>query len=113
MLEYAVGFFTAALAGLGVGGGGLLVIYLVLCAGVKQLAAQGINLIFFLFSSGAAMLIHFRKRRIPLKFTLLLSAAGIAGAVLGSMAAETVSDELVRTLFGVLLTVSGTIALFR
>ena len=113
MLEYATGFFTALLAGLGIGGGGLLVIYLVLWGGVKQLAAQGINLIFFLFSSSASMIIHLRKRNIPFKFTLILSASGIVGAVLGSVAGRAISDEIVRMLFGILLVISGVIALFR
>ncbi len=55
MIESVVGFITALLAGLGIGGGGLLVIYLVLWTNCEQLSAQGINLLFFLFSSASAM----------------------------------------------------------
>ena len=57
-------FVFAVLSGLGVGGGGLLVIYLALFTDVAQLSAQGINLLFFIFSCGASMLVHLSKRKI-------------------------------------------------
>ena len=41
-------FLIAVLSGLGVGSGGLLVIYLTLVEKVPQLTAQGTNLIFFI-----------------------------------------------------------------
>ncbi len=113
MIESIVGFFTALLAGLGIGGGGLLVIYLVLWANCEQLLAQGINLLFFLFSSAAAMAVHFRKRKIPFLFVALISGVGIAGAIFGSIVAKSVSPELVRMIFGALLIASGTISLFK
>ena len=53
-----VGFFVtlivALLAGLGVGSAGLFMTWLTLVEKVPQLTAQGINLIFFIFSSGSA-----------------------------------------------------------
>lgn len=113
MIESIVGFLTALLAGLGIGGGGLLVIYLVLWANCEQLLAQGINLLFFLFSSGAAMIIHFKKRKIPLVFVGLISAFGVIGAIIGSNVAKIMPAEAVRMVFGALLIVSGTITLFK
>ena len=50
LLDIIVSFAIALLSGLGVGSGGLLVIYLTLYAGTPQLQAQGVNLVFFLFS---------------------------------------------------------------
>ena len=43
-------FLLAALSGMGVGGGGLFVIYLSLFTNTPQLTAQGMNLLFFLLS---------------------------------------------------------------
>ena len=43
-------FLIAALSGLGVGGGGLFVVFLALFTEIPQITAQGINLLFFLFS---------------------------------------------------------------
>lgn len=113
MIEFIVGYITAALAGLGIGGGGLLVIYLALIEKLPQLEAQGINLLFFIFSSTAAMSVHLFKRKIPLKLTVLLAISGVIGACIGNFIIGKISEELLRMMFGVLLVISGVIALFR
>lgn len=43
-----VAFLTGITASMGLGGGFILVIYLTIFAQMPQLAAQGVNLIFFL-----------------------------------------------------------------
>lgn len=111
MLDYVIGFAVAILSGLGIGGGGLLVIYLSLVLGVGQLEAQGINLIYFLFSSGAAMLIHLLRRRLNFRLIGYLAVCGVVGAVLGSWLAGITSPEVMRRCFGCLLLVSGALAL--
>ena len=50
-LTMGITFLLAALSGMGVGGGGLFVIYLSLFTDTPQLVAQGMNLLFFLFFS--------------------------------------------------------------
>lgn len=113
MIEFVMGYLTAALAGLGIGGGGLLVIYLALIEKLPQLKAQGINLLFFIFSSAAAMAVHIFKRRIPLKLTLILATSGVAGACVGNMITGKIGENLLRIMFGILLVISGIIALSR
>ena len=113
MLDAFVSFAAAALSGTGIGGGGLLVIWLTEFCGTEQLTAQGINLVWFLFSSTAAMTVHLVKRRLRFFLWLFLTVFGICGAVLGSRLAHTVSPETVRTAFGCLLIISGTAVLFR
>ncbi len=113
MIEFLWGFVVAALSGLGIGGGGLLVIKLVLLDGVNQLTSQGVNLLFFLVSSGASMLRHLTKRRLNLRLIAFLAALGLPGALIGSILARAVEPELVRSSFGWLLLISGTMALFR
>ena len=49
MIDIFAGFFAAMLSAMGVGGGGLLVIYLTEILGMEQRCAQGINLLFFLY----------------------------------------------------------------
>lgn len=113
MIEIIIGFSVALLSGLGIGGGGLLVIFLVLLRGTDQLAAQGINLIWFLFSSSAAMVVHLIKRKLNFRLIVWLVLFGSMGAVLGSILAGRVSPSLIRTCFGILLTFSGVWTLFR
>lgn len=97
----------ACLAGLGIGGGGLLVIYLTLVLKTEQLTAQGINLIFFIFSALASLCIHFKKRRINIRTVALLAITGIAGSVLGSYISHNIEVEILRKIFGGLLIFSG------
>lgn len=113
MLEMLVGVLGAVLAGLGIGGGGLLVIYLVFVRDMPQLEAQGINLIFFVISSCAAMTVHLKKRRLPFLFIAICAGAGLFGAAIGNRAAQELSQGQIRMLFGILLVVSGTLALFK
>lgn len=113
MVNFIVSLTVAILSGLGIGGGGLLVIWLVLFGGTEQLSAQGINLIWFLFSSGAAMIVHLMKRRLDFKLIGFLILCGSIGALIGSMLARRTAPELIRTLFGALLICSGTVALLK
>ena len=47
ILQFLIGILIASLAGMGVGGGGLLVIWLIFIANMSAPTAQGINLVFF------------------------------------------------------------------
>lgn len=104
-------FLIAVLSGMGVGGGGLLMIVLTLLTDLPQLVAQGINLLFFLVSSGSSLLIHLRKRSIRGSAVVLMAAAGIVGAWLGAVLAPRLPDLLLRRIFGCLLIVSGMLSL--
>ena len=113
MTHIIVGFLCAALAGLGIGGGGLLVIWLVLACGMEQLTAQGVNLTFFLFSSGAAMLVHLMRRTLNFRLIASLAICGCLGAVAGSFLAKNADPAFMRTAFGWLLITSGVISLCK
>ncbi len=113
ILDIFASFSIAVLSGMGIGSGGLFVIYLTLVSGAPQLAAQGMNLLFFLFSSGAALLYHLLRRRIFWNAVLLLTLTGIGGSLLGSLVAGLLPVALIKKLFGVMLMTSGAVALFQ
>lgn len=106
-------FLAAALSGLGVGSGGLLVIYLTLVAGLDQHAAQGINLLFFLFSGSAALAVHSGSRKLYPTAILMLAAFGIVGSFLGAALARTLPPTVLRRIFGGMLVFSGMLTLQR
>ena len=106
-IDIAFTFVFAALAGMGIGSGGLLVLYLTLIRGTPQLSAQGFNLLFFLFASGASMAIHLSRRRICLATTLVMLIAGIPAALLGSHVALLLPEGLASKLFGLFLVAVG------
>ena len=47
ILFYISAFLTGILASMGLGGGMILILYMTLIAGMEQLTAQGVNLLFF------------------------------------------------------------------
>ncbi len=97
----------AVLSGMGIGSGGLFSIWLTAVAGMPQLAAQGMNLLFFMFSGGASMLLHLSRRKIYWRAVLLLSSTGILGTVVGSVVAGLLPVKLIRVAFGMMLIGSG------
>ncbi len=101
----------ATLSGLGVGSAGLPVIYLTLIEKLPQLQAQGVSLAFFLFSSGAALLVHL-LRTPPLRAVWLLLPTGILGAFIGSALAGVLPQSLLRTLFAFFLILTGAAGIF-
>ena len=106
-MSFFAGLLCAARSAMGVGGGGLLVIYLTAFAGFEQRAAQGVNLVFFLCASAFASVIHLKKRKINIKTALLFALGGLLGAILGCITATGAADALLRRAFGIFLIVSG------
>ncbi len=113
MSDAIFGFAAAVLSGLGVGSGGLLVIYLTIAENYEQITAQGLNLLFFLFSSGAAMLFHIMKRNINYSAVLMLVIFGLFGALIGNMLLGLLGGDTVRKIFGIMLIFSGVLTLKR
>lgn len=101
----------SALSGMGVGGGGLFVIFLALTTDLPQLAAQGMNLLFFLFSAGASMLVHLRKRRILWWAVGIMIAMALPGVFLGTLLTTFVSQSVLRKIFGAMLVTAGILTL--
>lgn len=104
-------FLAAILSGLGVGSAGLFVLYLTLMAGYSQPEAQALNLLFFLLSAGAALLLHIRARRIPWRVVVFLIACAVPGALAGSYLVRVLDASVIRKLFGWMLIVTGLPAL--
>ena len=100
-------FLIAVLSGMGVGGGGLFVVFLAMFTDTPQITAQGINLLFFIFSSGSAVCIHLSKRQILGTAVLTMAGFGILGALLGSLLSSMINEIILRKLFGIMLVVSG------
>ena len=107
MIDFLVSCGVALLSGLGVGSGGLLVVFLTEYRDVGQLFAQGVNLIFFIFSSGASTAVNLRARNICYGAVTLMSLGGTVGAIVGALVASVLDPDLLRIGFGVMLLVGG------
>ena len=111
-IDFGAGILVAALAGLGVGGGGLLVIYLAMIKNMAQVEAQGLNLLFFVTAGAASLLIHVKKRRLDYKIIILIIICGSLGAVGGSLLANFIGGAIIKKIFGGFLIASGIIEFF-
>lgn len=103
LVAAALGF----LSGLGVGGGSLLILYLTLCLGIEQSAAQGINLLFFIPAAIIYGVMHWKKGALSLKKLWPALAAGIPAAILCAWLSTSLDTTLARKLFGGLLILTG------
>lgn len=101
------------LAGLGVGSGGIFVVVLRLFAGVEQLTAQSLNLVFFSASSLAALAVNAFKKRIAWDVVLAVAIPGCFAAFGSAVIAHEIGGELIGKLFGGMLVICGAITLIK
>lgn len=106
-IDLLVTFIVATLSGMGIGSGGLMVLYLTLLRNAPQLSAQGFNLLFFLFAAASSMTVHLSRRRLRLLPSLLMIAAGLPFAYLGTRAAVLLPESLAQKIFGAFLIIVG------
>ncbi len=112
MVDFIASLVIGVLAGLGVGSGGLFLMYLTLFCGVSHKIAQGINLLFFLFALAGSLMIHITRRRFPSLLMAVILGAGLPGTVVGSLLVHHLPVALLKRIFGVLLILAGTLTLF-
>lgn len=101
------GLLCGILSGLGVGGGTLLMIWLTVFAGWEQQAAQGLNLLYFLPTASAALLLHSKHALINWRCTLWAAGAGVLIAGASSWLATQLDTALLRKCFGLFLLFVG------
>ena len=97
------GFVSA----LGLGGGGILVLYLTLFLGMEQMQAGGINLLYFLSCAPAALISHRKNGLIEREAVKCCVPAGVVTSVLSALLAARVDTDLLRRAFGVVLLYIG------
>lgn len=107
LLDSIVGFFAGLIGSLGLGGGGVLVMFLTIFLGVGQLKAQGINLLFFIPVGLFALILHSRKKLVEWKTALPAIGFGLVGAALGCFLANFLGASVIRRIFGLMLLVLG------
>ncbi len=100
-----LGLLAGYLSGLGgIGGGIVMVPVLVLLFGFTQHRAQGTTLALLIFPVGIlGVLNYYKTGNVDIKTTLLLCVGFVLGSYLGSKTAITLSQDMLRKIFAVLL----------
>lgn len=112
-MSLLVGFLAGLVASMGLGGGFVMIIYLTFFAECSQLEAQGANLVFFLPIALLSMFLHSRSGLINWRVIPPAAVAGIFGSLLGTLLTAVLGEGILRTLFALLLLVTGLRELFH
>lgn len=113
ILNIIAGFLSGIIGSMGMGGGGILLVYLSLFTNTKQIKAGGINLIFFIPIALISVIIYTIKKQINWKTTLLISASGILGAFLGVLISGKIGNKYLSKIFGIFVLILGIVELLK
>ena len=108
----AAGLLLGWLAGLGVGGGSLLILWLTLVLGIDSGTARSINLMFFITAAGSVSLFRWKLGHLQLRKLLPAILAGCCAAGIFSWLGTQIDTAWLRKLFGLLLLFTGLRELF-
>ena len=111
-LAVIAGIILGFLAGIGVGGGSLLILWLTLVMKADPSIARTINLMFFVTAAGSVSFIRLRNKTIQWKQILPAILAGSMAAAVFSVIGRSIDQHVIRKLFGILLLFTGIRELF-
>lgn len=106
------GILLGYLAGLGIGGGSLLVLWLTMALGIEQDTARAINLMFFITAAGSVSILRWHKGKLQLRKLLPGILAGCVLAAVTSLLRSAIDAHWLKRLFGILLLATGVRELF-
>lgn len=108
VLLVVVGALVGVVAALfGIGGGLLMVPFMVLVLGFDQHLAQGTSLLVIIPTALAGAIAHHKRGFVDLRVAALMAAGGIAGVYVGSQIALATSGGTLRFVFGLIVVVLG------
>lgn len=110
MWEIITGLISGTISGTGMGGGTILILVLSIFLGVEQHTAQATNLVFFVPTSIAAIIISIKSKLIEWKIGLILAISGIIGAIIGANISAILDVNSLKRYFGIFL---GIIAIYE
>ena len=110
MLQVLTGIVAGIVSGTGSGGGTILILVLSLFLGVDQHVAQATNLIFYIPTSLAAIIVSIKEKLIDWKNGVPITIGGIIGAAIGANTLTKINVIFLKKAFGIFL---GFIAIYE
>lgn len=101
------GILSGVVAGMGMGGGTLLIPILTIFFNIAQQQAQGINLLAFLPCAVVSLIIHIKNKLVDFKIGLPIILTGVLSSVGASFLAVNLNNKVLQILFGVFLLLIG------
>lgn len=107
LISLLIGALLGLLAGLGVGGGSLLMLWLTLVTHTAPATARAINLLFFLGAAGSVSVLRLRKGTLQPGTIIPAAIAGCIAAGICSWFASSLNPQLLRKVLGILFLITG------
>lgn len=107
-----LGTVLGFLAGIGVGGGTLLILWLTLIMNVPHNTARSINLLFFLPTAVISSFFRWKQGTLELSSVLPAIIGGCISAAIFSVLSQRIDISVLKKLFGGLLLIAGVRELF-
>ena len=111
MVNFAASLLVATvmgfLAGMGVGGGSLLLLWLTQVVTLEQAQARIINLLFYLPAAIVASVIRKKQNKVAMKPAVWAIATGCTAALLLTLVSRVIDVTLLKKLLGGLLILTG------
>ena len=112
IITIPIGLLLGFLAGLGIGGGSLLILWLTLVENSAQEEARAINLMFFLAAAGSVSLFRWKNGTLKIKTILPAILCGCFASGCSSLLATHIDQTILQKIFGGLLLITGVRELF-
>lgn len=107
LLMIVFGFVIGALSSLTGLGGGFLAVPLLLYMGRKAQEAVGTSFLFIFLVAISSLAAHYRLGNVDIKSGLYLGLGGVAGAQIGPLILQQLSDQTFKRIFGCLMIALG------
>jgi len=108
-----IGALAGIIGSMGLGGGGILLMYLTAFLSYEQLTAQGMNLVFFIPIALLSIFIQRKSGLIDFKFAFKAALTGVIGVLIGVWIAHAIPSEWLSKIFAGMLLVLGVKELFH
>lgn len=102
-ITFLIIFLSSVLGAMGLGGGSLLMLWLIFFTDLPQDEAQALNLLLFLPTAASALLLHQKGKLLRSDLLKPLLSTGIIGAIIGSFLSTFVRSAFLRKVFGFFL----------
>ena len=105
MKEILIGLVAGIVGGMGMGGGTVLILLLSIFSNIEQHIAQGANVVFFIPTAIAAIIIFIKNKNIKFKIGIPICLWGLVGTFIGATISSKMQVEILRKCFGAFLIV--------
>ena len=107
IITVLAGLFSGVVSGMGIGGGAILIPVITMFLSIGQQTAQCTNLVYFIPTAVAALVIHIRNKSVDFKSAWPIIGFGVLGAIAGSWIAVYMPADILRKFFAVFLFIMG------